>query len=333
MEHPQVSESGQSSEAQASLPESTRLTASRGSVLIIDDSVSVHRLLKARLSSEGLTLLEALDGKTGIELALEHRPDVILLDLSMPELDGFQVLRQLKDDPEVGQIPVIVLSGMQSPQDKVTAFDLGAIDFIAKPFDLTELRVRVRSAIRLSELLQLLSQRAQIDGMTGLYNRAHFDRRWPEELAGATRHDRPISLALIDLDHFKSINDTFGHPAGDSVIQALGRILQEQCRSSDIPCRYGGEEFIIIMPDTSPDDGFELCDRIRQSIAQITWPRHPERKITCSIGLIGAIGSVLTSPTTMIEAADKLLYKAKQTGRNRVVHETITDSATSRKAS
>jgi two-component system, cell cycle response regulator len=330
MEHTQGSESANLPEIHANPSPSTMLAANSGKVLIIDDSVSVHRLLKARLSSEGLTLLEALDGNSGIEMAHEHKPDVILLDLSMPGLDGFQVLRQLKDDPAVGQIPVIVLSGMQSPQDKVTAFDLGAIDFIAKPFDLTELRVRVRSAIRLSELLQLLSQRAQIDGLTGLYNRAHFDRRWPEELAGATRHDRPISLAMIDLDHFKSINDTFGHPAGDSVIQALGRILQEQCRSSDIACRYGGEEFIIILPDTSPDAGFELCDRIRLSIAQITWPRHPERKVTCSIGLVGAEGSVLASPTTMIEAADKILYKAKQAGRNRVMHETITDATTSK---
>jgi diguanylate cyclase (GGDEF)-like protein len=291
-----------------------------GKVLVIDDSECVQRLLKARLSSEGLELIEALDGESGLRLAEEHRPDIVLLDLSMPGMDGFQVLRQLKENLVLDQIPVLVLSGMQSPQDKVTAFDLGAIDFIAKPFDLAELRVRVRSAIRLSELLQLLSKRAQIDGLTGLYNRAHFDRRWQEELSGAIRHARPISLAMIDLDHFKSINDTFGHPAGDAVIQLLGKLLHDECRSSDIPCRYGGEEFVLIMPDSAPQDAAELCDRIRLRLAEITWPRHPERRVTCSIGLAGISGECTTSAEALIEAADKLLYKAKQGGRNRVLH-------------
>ncbi len=291
-----------------------------GRILVIDDSISVRRLLKARLGNEGLELLEAIDGPTGLEAARDQSPDVILLDLSMPGMDGFQVLRQLKDDECTSNIPVLVLSGMQTPQDKVTAFDLGAIDFISKPFDLTELRARVRSALRLSELLQMLSQRAQIDGLTGLYNRAHYDRRWSEELAGAQRHDRPISIAIIDLDHFKSVNDTFGHPAGDAVIKGLGALLIEHSRESDVACRYGGEEFVLILPDTSPADGVAQCERIREALGKMTWARHPERKITCSIGIAGASAGTTLSAGEVMEAADKLLYKAKQAGRNRVVH-------------
>lgn len=300
--------------------ESSTTSQVNGHVLVIDDSVCVQRLLKAKLCHDGIEIIEALDGETGLEAAKTQTPDAILLDLSMPGMDGFQVLRQLKDEPSTNTIPVLVLSGMQSPQDKVTAFDLGAIDFISKPFDLTELRARVRSALRLSELLKMLSQRAQIDGLTGLYNRAHFDRRWAEELAGAQRHSRPVSIAIIDLDHFKSVNDTFGHPAGDAVIKGLGSLLQEHSRQSDIACRYGGEEFVLILPDTTPSDGAELCDRIRVALGELTWPRHPERQITCSIGIAGASAGTELDAGAVMEAADKLLYRAKKGGRNQCVH-------------
>jgi len=192
-----------------------QLSDSTPQVLVIDDSEDVHRLLRTRLRQESLELVCASNGAEGLEAARELVPAVILLDLNMPELDGFEVLRTLKEDQATMNVPVIVLSGLNSPQDKVMAFDLGAMDYICKPFDLTELRIRVRSAVRLSELVQMLAQRAQIDGLTGLYNRAHFDLRWPDELAGCVRHGRAISLAIFDCDHFKSINDTYGHPAGD----------------------------------------------------------------------------------------------------------------------
>lgn len=182
--------------------------------LVIDDSVDVHRLLRARLKPEGLELVQALSGPEGLTLAVSKPPSVVLLDLDMPEMDGFEVLRNLKENPATQHVPVIVLSGLQSPQDKVTAFDLGAVDYVTKPFDLTELRVRVRAALRLSQLLTMLSQRAQIDGLTGLWNRAHFDKRWPDEVSGCVRHGRALSMAILDMDHFKSVNDTYGHRPG-----------------------------------------------------------------------------------------------------------------------
>ena len=197
-------------------------------VLVIDDSVDVYRLLSARLKSEEFSIIGEQGGPEGIEVAKRDKPAVILLDLDMQGMDGFEVLRELKDDPATMHIPVMVLSAMQSRQDKVTAFDLGATDFICKPFDLVELRVRMRSAVRLSVLLQMLSQRAQIDGLTGLFNRAHFDSRWREEVSRCQRHGHDLSLAIMDIDRFKSVNDTYGHPAGDAVLRGLARVLRRR---------------------------------------------------------------------------------------------------------
>lgn len=304
-------------------PAEATSTDTRPLMLVIDDSADVHRLLQARLRSEPLELITATTGRAGLEIARDRLPAIILLDLDMPGFDGFEVLRALKDGPTTMHLPVIVLSGLQSPHDKVTAFDLGAIDYITKPFDLTELKVRIRSALRIHQLLDMLAKRAQVDGLTGLYNRAHFDQRWPQAISTAARHHRPLSIALIDVDHFKSINDTYGHPAGDAVLQEVASLLQAQSRASDICCRYGGEEFAIVMPDTGPDDALVLCDRIRELLEETNWPKHPERTVTASIGIAGSAGAATLSPEAWLELADKALYQAKNTGRNRVVISTL----------
>lgn len=291
----------------------------RPRLLVIDDSPDVHRLLKARLKQEEIEIVSSESGEAGIVELKAHRPDLILLDLDMPSMDGFEVLRAIKDNADTVHIPVIVLSGLNSAEDKVSAFDLGAHDYIIKPFELTELRVRIRAALRLNFLLKMLAQRAQIDGLTGLWNRAYFDRRVQDEVSRVQRHDGALSIAFFDADHFKSINDTFGHPAGDAVLQGLGQIIQRDSRQSDIACRYGGEEFVLIMPATGPADALAFCDRLRQSIEAVVWPRHPERKVTVSIGVAGATTPIGVSAAAWVEAADKALYTAKKTGRNRVV--------------
>lgn len=288
-------------------------------VLVIDDSADVHRLLTARLRHEELELRAANNGDEGVALAKSIKPAIVLLDLDMPSMDGFQVLRTLKSDTATMDMPVIVLSAMASAQDKVAAFDLGAVDYITKPFNLTELRVRVRSALRLHRLVQMLAQRAQIDGLTGLWNRAYFDRRWAEEVAKASRHRHPLTLAMLDVDHFKSINDTFGHPAGDAILQGVARIIQRESRQEDIACRFGGEEFTLIMPSTAPADALNLCERIRMVLESTVWPRHPGRTVTISIGLFGRLQTGDTQPESWLEQTDGALYAAKRTGRNRVV--------------
>lgn len=288
-------------------------------VLVIDDSIDVHRLLTARLRSEAIELRCFESGLAGLEAARAHVPSTILLDLNMEGMDGFEVLRALKDSPRTSGIPVIVLSGLSNAHDKVTAFDLGAHDYVTKPFEFVELRVRVRAALRLDNLLRILATRAQVDGLSGLWNRAYFDARWKEETATAARHARPLSLAVLDLDHFKSINDTFGHPAGDAVIEGFARLITASARSSDIACRYGGEEFCLIMPETAPEDAATLCERIRERLGQRAWPRHPERRVTASVGIAGASGASAVDAAGWIERADQALYTAKREGRDRVV--------------
>jgi two-component system, cell cycle response regulator len=291
-------------------------------VLIIDDSPEVHRLLKARLRHEEIELLSAHSGEEGLRMAFGSRPALILLDLDMADMDGFEVLRRLKDGPETLEVPVIVLSGLHSAQDKVSAFDLGAMDYITKPFNFTELRVRVRSALRLNRLVQMLAQRAHIDGLTGLWNRAHFDARWKEEVAETIRHSRALSLAMMDIDHFKAINDAFGHPAGDAVLQGLARIFERECRREDIACRYGGEEFTLIMPETRPDDAARVCQRIRSAVREMVWPRHPDRNVTLSIGIAGCSRAMQIQAAQWLDVADRTLYSAKQAGRDTLL---ITD--------
>ena len=293
--------------------------SARHRVLITDDAQDVHRLLGARLKQERLEFLNALDGEAALELARAEQPSLVLLDLDMPGMDGFEVLRHLKATDETHDIPVIVLSGLQSPADKVTAFDLGAVDYVTKPFDLMELRVRVRSALRMADLVAMLAQRAHIDGLTGLYNRVAFEERWGQSTAENQRHGKPLSLAIFDLDHFTSITATYGHPAGDEALRTFGRLLQRECRQSDVPCRFGGEEFVMIMPETGPDDAANVCNRIREELAKIEWPAHPERAVTVSVGVLGATSPATISPADWIQATDEMLYAAKNGGRNRVM--------------
>ncbi len=286
-------------------------------VLVIDDCADVHRLLTARLCNEVMELVCETSAEVGLERAHQLEPTLILLDLDMPGIDGFEVLRRLKEEQSTSEIPVIVLSGLQSPNDKVTAFDLGAVDYITKPFDLMELRVRLRSALKMRRLIQMLAQRAQIDGLTGLWNRAHFDDRWTEETKRAARSSSPLSLAIFDLDNFKQVNDTYGHPAGDAVLQGVARLIQKIARQADIACRYGGEEFAVIMPDTTPEQALNLCERIRAALDETDWPGKPNRHITISAGVAGSEGPTTIGRDEWIVQADQNLYRSKSEGRNR----------------
>ncbi|MBX3361761.1 MAG: diguanylate cyclase [Phycisphaeraceae bacterium] len=303
--------------------EAANLEASRPLVLAVDDSIDVLRLLKARLRHETLDFETASTGTEGLEMAKRLNPALILLDIELPDIDGFEILRQLKERPETVQTPVIMLSGLSSAHDKVTAFDLGAVDYVTKPFDIAELRVRIRAAIRTHLLLQMLAQRAQIDGLTGLWNRAYFDRRLSEELARCARHERPVSLAIFDIDRFKLINDTYGHPAGDAVLTGFSSLLRREIRETDIPCRYGGEEFALIMPDTCPEDALAVCERIRTTLEQVAWPRHPDHAVTVSTGIAGSNRCGFHTEGAWLETADRNLYAAKTGGRNRTISSTM----------
>ena len=291
-------------------------------VLAIDDSVLIHRLLQVRLQHEEIQLFGATRADTGIKMARELRPDVVLLDIELDlkgqGMDGFGVLQVFKDDPDLQDVSVIFISGQSTMEERVRALDMGASDFVAKPFEIVELQARVRSALRVQKLVRMLAQKAQVDGLTGLWNRTYFDRRLSQEVGEAVRHGRSLSLVMCDVDRFKKLNDERGHPFGDKVLERLARIFQSG-RGSDIACRWGGEEFGIILPNTVGSEAIEVADRYRRAIEQEVWPSVPGMVITASFGVADVL--VLPStPTTedLVLAADAALYQAKMNGRNRV---------------
>lgn len=288
-------------------------------MLVIDDSDLVHRLLRARLKHERIELKSAIGGEEGLRMAREMKPELILLDIELEDLDGFEVLARLKADPETHDIAVIFVSASNETMDRVRGLDLGAVDFVGKPFDVGELKARVRSALRMQRLIRMLAQRARVDGLTGLWNRAYFDQRLRDEVAAANRYGQPLSLILCDLDHFKSLNDRFGHPFGDDVLERAAGILNEG-RGSDVACRYGGEEFGLILVGTDIEEAMETARRHQQKLQDIRFTDRENVKISASFGVadLGCIGSS-NSPSALIEAADQALYQAKNNGRNCVV--------------
>ncbi len=285
-------------------------------VLVIDDSPDLHALVRVRLSKEPVTVTSALDAAGGIEAARTTEPDLILLDVDMPERDGFSVCAELKSHPETKDIPIIFLSGAASTSDKIRGLDLGAVDYVAKPFDAAELRARVRATLRTRELMILLSKKAMIDGLTGLWNRRYLDAQMTVELAASRRTGEPLACIMADVDHFKSINDRFGHGFGDQVLHRIASMLTDQCRPKDIVCRYGGEEFAILLPQTSAADAVDVAERLRHEVEQLVFTYGDKPiPVTCSFGVAYLRDQV---PPTVLELADEALYQAKHSGRNRV---------------
>ncbi len=287
-------------------------------LLAIDGSEEIHRLLKDRLRHARLEIHGATSGEKGLVMAQALLPDVILLDLDLPDRDGFSVLRDLKANSRTHDIPVSFVSGSSETTSKVKGFDMGAIDFVTKPFDIAELKARVRSAVRLRSLINMLAQRARIDGLTGLWNRTFFDQRLSEELADARRYSTTLSLIMADLDGFKALNDTHGHPFGDQVLEEFSKLLTHG-RQGDIPCRYGGEEFCVILPHTSARAAVRVAERLREALKALHWDGHDGQVVTASFGVADLEAVADPDPKALILAADQALYAAKQAGRDRVV--------------
>ncbi len=286
-------------------------------VLMIDDSPDALAVAKARLAKEDLEIVCAGGGTAGLEAAHREKPDIILLDVDMPDMSGFEVCRVLKADAELCMIPVLFLSGAATPEDKVHGLDLGAVDYVAKPFDAFELRARVRAALRTKHLQDLLIEHAHIDPLTGLPNRRALMERMQCEWARIERHSGQVAFVMADLDHFKNVNDLYGHHVGDKLLQETARAIARECREIDLPARYGGEEFSIVVPDESAVDAYHLAERCRRKIAECcVVVRNESVKITASFGVSDSRSAA--SIEDMMRRADEALYWSKQSGRNRV---------------
>ena len=288
-------------------------------VLIIDDSKTIHAVVKSKLSDEPIEFHSALNGKVGLELAAALQPDLILLDLELPDLNGFEVCRLLKADPATMIIPIIFLTGASSTEQKIKGLQLGAADYVTKPFDVAELLARVGASLRTKFLLDLLSKKAMIDGLTGLWNRSYLDQRLNAELSLSARTGQTFSCIMADVDHFKAINDTYGHAFGDLALRTTSQVLAEHSRAEDIVCRYGGEEFAILLPGVGAVGAGAFAERMRDKVSQLVLPHGSGVvRLTCSFGIAEILKDNVAGASP-IQLADQALYQAKRTGRNRVV--------------
>jgi len=293
-------------------------------ILVADDSLVIRAVVRGGLETEDYIVIEAHDGVSALEQCRQNRPDVVLLDIEMPGLDGHQVLAQLKADSELKNIPVVFLSSRTSMDDVVAGLRGGAQDYLKKPFEPVELLARVGSAVQVKKLQDQLWQRnaeldrmTRTDSLTGLYNRWHLEQELNNQRISADRHHDPLAVILLDIDHFKKVNDTYGHPAGDLVLCEFASRLTEGLRAGDIAGRWGGEEFLVILPRTDLASAVDVAERIR-TLTAATTINAAGQQITVTVSGGCALGPT-QDPGALIQIADTHLYQAKAAGRNRIL--------------
>lgn len=323
-------------------------------VLIADDDPAHLRHVREGLAPHGYQFREALDGAQALTAIREHKPDLVLMDVEMPRLTGVEVCRIIKanaHEERFGFIPIILMTARQA-SGKVEGLELGADDYLVKPFDMLELSARVKSMLRLKVLQDKLLEKnreleamnreldqankelaqrreellalSRTDALTGLYNRRHLEERLHEEFNRSRRYGSPLSLVMLDIDHFKRVNDTYGHPFGDEVLRGVARTVRANLREVDLLARYGGEELCALLPETTSRDARGVCERVRAAIAALEWEHrsadgviHPVR-CTASLGVASVPSPTIGSAEALLRAADDSLYAAKGAGRNRV---------------
>lgn len=284
------------------------------SILVVDDEPEISELIDCILSAESYNIKTVQGGHQALDLSDLKKYDLFILDINMPGMNGYELCSALKDSYETKDTPVIFLTGNVLPEDKVKGFECGAIDYITKPFNGSELIARVRNHLEVKHNRDYLKEMALTDGLTKLYNHAYIHERLNEEISNTRRHDLDLSLIMIDLDNFKQINDSFGHKLGDMVLQTVSQSIKDIIREEDVAGRYGGEEFIIILPNTNHSAAFKVAEKIRKSVKNIKW-QYDDMKITLSGGVYSLVDEGINE---FIEKTDILLYKAKSEGKDKI---------------
>ena len=305
------------------------------SVAVVDDDSAIRRLLRLFLTRAGYSTFECVTGEEARQRMLTQPWDVAILDRKLPDMDGLALCRELKSKPEFRARYIIMLTGEAEQEDKIEGLELGADDYVTKPFQYPELLARVRAGKRIVDLQKELmetNRRLELlsitDGLTKLHNHRHFQDELARAFEESQRYKRPLSLAMIDIDFFKKVNDTYGHAVGDEVLKAVAQLYKESVRSTDLVARYGGEEFTIMMPETELDDAITFAEQIRALIESTSIDTQSgPLKITVSIGVASVPRSQVNSSKELIVAADKTLYRAKKSGRNQVQAEKRRDPA------
>ena len=299
-------------------------------LLVVDDEQAILDLLQRRLEALGCKVTLLPGGSQVVQTAREQMPDLILLDIMMPDLDGFAVCQALKQDPAVRDIPVIMMTARSEIDSRIKGLEIGAHDYVPKPFETAELVARIRAALRVKQLQDELKEAnkklerlATSDPLTDLPNRRTFDEEFFLAVERSRRSSEVLSVVMIDLDHFKRINDTYGHQVGDEALRHIGRILNGRRRVTDLVGRYGGEEFVWVLPGAKTDDAMEIGEWLRRTAEDLTIETTGERiRVTISVGVTtyepAAHGPI--SANTVLDVADAALREAKVAGRNRVMY-------------
>jgi len=282
-------------------------------ILVVDDSEPVHKLIRAQLESEPLEIHSVFDGEGALRKASELRPSLILLDVDLPRMDGFEVCRRLKADPGMAAVPIIFLTADQSVCDKVRGLDMGAVDYITKPFKPPELQARVRAALRSR---QKLDETAMIDGLSGLWNRAYLQREVSMQLSWARRTDRPVALIMAQVDDLAGLIQKFGSALGDDVIRAVAKIIQSHCRVEDVASHLSNGRFAALLPDTNRAGAAQLADRIRcETQKQLRQRGAITVEGTCCFGVAD---NQVDGDSSLLDRADAALCRSQLAGRNSI---------------
>lgn len=292
------------------------------SILIVDDErfnlTTLHGVLK-----DDYKIMVAGSGEQALKAVQKRHPDLILLDINMPGLNGYEVCRRLKEDSATQSIPVVFITALSDSKDESYGLDLGASDYITKPFNISVVRARVRTQIRLKQQSDQLSEIAFKDAITGVNNRRAFDERMVLEWNRCKREAQALSVIMLDVDQFKRYNDTYGHGKGDDCLRTVGKVLSAQMqRAADFAARYGGEEFVVLLPGTDVAGASAVAEQIRAGLEAQAVPHEASSVstvVTASLGVASVKPSDDSTPAALLERADQSLYRAKSGGRNRVV--------------
>ncbi|MHB8572937.1 MAG: diguanylate cyclase [Candidatus Dormibacteria bacterium] len=289
-----------------------------GLILVVDDEAANVTLLEKRLRAEGYEVVSAGGGAEAMALMKERLPEMVMLDLMMPGVSGLDVLRQMRENPLLRDVPVVILSARTDEVARVESLDAGAHDFLSKPFSTAEMTARVRNMLRIYRQQRALAREnselsaiATTDALTSLPNRRALDEQFALEAARSRRHDYPLAVALFDVDHFKRVNDSLGHMAGDGLLCHIAAGLRANARVHEMVGRFGGEEFLALLPFTELDAGAQAAERLRS----LQW--GPEARCRCTLSA-GVASTVTTPHAQLLEAADRALYRAKDAGRDQV---------------
>jgi diguanylate cyclase (GGDEF)-like protein len=288
-------------------------------VLVIEDHPDQRDLLAIVLQREGYRVVTAANGMEALQKLQSDSVQIALSDIMMPKMDGFELIKQVRSNPSLKSIYLILITARIQEGDRVRGLDLGADDYITKPFSFSELLARIRVGSRVVQYQQHLEYQTQVDSLTGLFNRRAFENKMNEEFERSKRYHNPLSVLILDIDNFKMINDTYGHHGGDAALVKISETLRERTRQSDYPSRYGGEEFVLVLPETDQENAVQVANKVHETIRSRSFGTTARPfLLTVSIGVSSTSARFYSDWRELIADADRALYCAKNSGKDRV---------------